>query len=133
MTEPRTERDGVMIDESVHEIYKQLTEGTDPVNTPLRSMKDVFMWAVCLGYERGERRPITGKKVMVFRWAQFTAQTDVPLLKAVAIAATADINVLRNRDDILTLAEEYANAGIFELRLTLEQGYNISLWELLVR
>ncbi|MGZ8570848.1 MAG: hypothetical protein ACXWW5_01315, partial [Actinomycetota bacterium] len=86
MSEVEISRDTVAIDESAHEIYKQLTDGSDPVGVPFRTMKDVFMWATCLGCKRGERRVLSGRRVTIFRWAQFSPQTDIPLLKAIALA-----------------------------------------------
>lgn len=130
MTELAVSRDMVAIDEAVHEIYRQLTEGNDPVSVPFRTMKDVFMWAACLGYGRSERRPLTGKRVKIFIWAQFTPQTDVHLLKALAIADSGDVDVLLSQDEILTVAEEYANAGIHELRANVLDEYGQPLWNL---
>lgn len=130
MTEIAMSRDTVTIDEAVHEIYKQLTEGNDLVSVPFRTMKDVFMWAVSLGYRRGERRPLTGKRVTIFRWAQFSPQVDIPLLKALAIADSGDVNVLLGQDQILSIAEEYANAGIHELRARVLDEYGQPLWNL---
>jgi len=131
MAEITASRDTVVIDEAVHEIYRQLTEGNDPVSVPFRTMKDIFMWAACLGYRRGERRPLAGKRVTVFRWAQFAPQIDVPLLKALAIADSGDVNVLLSQDEILTIAEEYANAGIHELRVSVLDEYGQPLWNLI--
>ena len=130
MTEAATGRDTVVIDESVHEIYRQLTEGNDPVSVPFRTMKDVFMWAACLGYQRGERQPLTGKRVTIFRWAQFAPQVDIPLLKALAIADSGDVSVLLSQDEILTIAEEYASAGIHELCASMFGEYGQPLWNL---
>lgn len=121
-------RDTVNIDESVHEIYKQLTDGTDPVTVPFKTMKDVFLWAACLGFERGERRPITGKKLTVFRWAQFSSQYDIPVIKAISLADGADINVSLSQDEILNVIEEYANIGIHELRSRLLNEHGQPLW-----
>ncbi len=133
MTEMDISRDTVVIDEAVHEAYKQLTEGSDPVGVPFRSMKDVFLWAACLGYRLGERRPLlTGKRVTIFRWAQFTPQIDIPLLKAVAIVDSGDVNVLLSQDEILAIVEEYANAGIHELRARVLDEYGQPLWNLVV-
>lgn len=109
-------RDTVTIDESVHHIYKELTDGTDPVTVPFKTMKDVFLWAAALGYKRGERRPIAGKKLTIFRWAQFSAQSDIPLVKAISLADGNDINVLLSQDEMLNVVEEFANVGIHELR-----------------
>ena len=109
-------RDTVSIDETTHEIYKQLTEGNNILSVPFRTMKDVFMWAVCLGVQQGKKMPLATKRVTVFRWAQFDSQTDIPLLKAIAISESGDVNILLKRNDILNTAEEYANAGIYDLR-----------------
>lgn len=130
MTEPDTSRDTVAIDESVHEIYKQLTEGSDPVSVPFRTMKDVFMWAAFIGYRKGDRRPLTGKRITIFRWAQFIEQLDIPLLKALAIADQGDVKVILSQNEILTIAEEYANAGIHELRASLLDEPGQPLWNL---
>jgi len=130
MTEATVNRDTIIIDEDMHDIYRQLTEGNDPVNAPFRTMKDAFMWAAFLGYQRGERKPIAGKRTTIFRWAQFTPQKDIPLLKALALANGGDIDVLLKQDEILTIAEEYANAGIHELRTSLSGQYGQTLWNL---
>lgn len=123
-------RDTVTIDESVHYIYKELTDGTDPVTVPFKTMKDVFLWAATLGYKRGERRPITGKKLTIFRWAQFSAQTDIPVIKSISLADNNDINMLLSQEMMLTIVEEYANAGIHDLRSTLFDQYGQPLWNL---
>lgn len=117
-------RDTVTIDESVHYIYKELTEGADPATVPFKTMKDVFLWAAALGYKRGERRPISGKKLTIFRWTQFSAQADIPILKAISLAERKNIDVLLNQDEVLNCIEEYANAGIHELmsRVLNERG-----------
>lgn len=123
-------RDTVTIDESVHYIYKQLIDGTDPVTVPFKTMKDVFLWAVSLGYKRGERRPITGKKLTIFRWAQFSSQTDIPVVKAISLADRDDINVLLSQDELLNIVEEYANAGIHDLRAKIYEEHGQPLWNL---
>ena len=123
-------RDTVSIDDSVHNIYKQLTEGNDPVDVPFQTMKDVFMWAASLGYQRGERKPICGKRTTIFRWAQFSPQTDIPLIKAMAIADSGDVGVLMRQEDVLTTVEEYANAGINSLESRLLNANGQNLWNL---
>src|SRR6476620_11363999 len=107
-------RDTVAIDKSVHAIYQELTSGTDPVITPFRSMKDVFMWSMLLGVRAGERRPLERREV-IFRWGQFSAEIDVPLIKAVALAMEGDVAVLASRNAMLTTAEEFANGGVHVL------------------
>ena len=123
-------RDTVNIDDSIHDIYKQLTEGNDPIDVPFQTMKDVFMWAASLGYQRGERKPIRGKRTTIFRWAQFSPQTDIPLIKAMAIADSGDVDVLMSQEDVLTAMEEYANAGIIALDSRLSNANDQNLWNL---
>jgi len=123
-------RDTVTIDESVHYIYKELTDGTDPVTVPFKTMKDVFLWSASLGYRRGERRPIVGKKLTIFRWAQFNFQTDIPVVRAISLADGIDINVLLKQDEILTIVEEYANAGIHDLRSNVYEVHGQPLWNI---
>lgn len=121
-------RDTVTIDESVHYIYKELTDGTDPITVPFKTMKDIFLWAASLGFKRGERRPIVGKKLTIFRWAQFSSQTDIPMINAISLADKKDINVLLNQDELLNIVEEYANAGIHALKASLFEEYGQPLW-----
>jgi dnd system-associated protein 4 len=120
----------INIDEGNHGLYKRLTEGTDPISSPFRTMKDVFMWAAVLGYRRGERRPLSGRRIIVFRWAQLAPQTDVPLLKALAIASEDGTEVLRDQSVILSIAEEYANAGIRDLETGIVADNGQPLWNL---
>ncbi|MRR53948.1 MAG: hypothetical protein EG822_05465 [Deltaproteobacteria bacterium] len=126
-----TSRDTVTIDESVHYIYKELTDGADPVTVPFKTMKDVFLWAVTLGYRRGERRPISGKKLTVFRWAQFNSQTDIPVIKAISLTNGENIEVLLSQDEMLTIVEEYANAGIHDLRARIYDDNRQPLYSLI--
>lgn len=123
-------RDTVTIDESVHGIYKELTDGSDPITVPFKTMKDIFLWAASLGYKRGERRPIAGKKLTIFRWAQFSSQVDIPLIKAFSLVDANNINVLISYDEMLTNVEEYANAGIHDLRTRLLDEQGQPLWKI---
>lgn len=130
MTDKQTVREGVTIDESSHEFYRELTEGSDAVSSPFRTMKEVFMWAATLGYATGERLEITGKRVLIFRWAQFSTQVDIPIVKAIAIADSNDLTIVECQDEMLKAAEEYANRGIRELRSAVEAGNSQPLWVL---
>jgi dnd system-associated protein 4 len=109
-------RDTVNIDESVHEIYKQLSEWNDPVNAPFKTMKDVFLWAACLGYKNGSRKRLEGKRVTIFRWAQFNQFTDIPIIKAIALSDFKDLHVLIDQEESLKILEEYANGAIHDLQ-----------------
>jgi dnd system-associated protein 4 len=123
--------DIIYIEEQWHSLFKQLTETNDVSAAPFRTMKDMFMWSASIGFERGTRKQITGKKVGIFRWAQFSPQVDVPLLKALAIADTGDVAVLQDLEKVLVVVQEYANAGICELQQTLLEEYGQPLQNLI--
>lgn len=121
----------VSIENSHHDFYKQLSDSSeDPERCPFRTMKDIFMLAMCLGYRQEQRRPLASGRKQIFHWTQFSEQVDEPILKAIAIAATGDIQVLSNQEEILRIAEEYANAGIHELRTQVEEEIGEPLWNL---
>lgn len=106
-----TRRDTVHIDSKHHDLYSELVGG----EAPFRTMKDLFMLAASVGCESASRTPLSRRQV-IFRWPQFSSQEDVPILRAMAIAETGDTSVLIDQDQVLTIAEEYANAGIEQIR-----------------
>ena len=121
--------DRVNIDESVIQIYKDLTDGANLEETPFGTYKDVFMFAVCLGYKGGSRQRLASGKKHTIRREVFT-ENDFTLLKTIAIAETGDVQVLSRTDEILTIAEEYAHAGIFVLKAKLIDQRGRALWNL---
>lgn len=123
--------DSIYIEEQWHALFKQLTETNDAYAAPFRTMKDMFMWSASVGFQRGDRKPLTGKKIGIFRWAQFSPQVDVPLLKALAIADTGDVAVLQDLEKVLLVVQEYANAGIYELQQALLEEYGQPLQNLI--
>lgn len=105
-------RESVHIDQEHHELYLRLTTGDE---APFKTMKDLFMLAAAVGQARGQRTPITRQRE-IFRWPVFSLQEDVPVLRAIAIAETGSTQVLVDQDQVLTVAEEYANAGIEQIK-----------------
>jgi dnd system-associated protein 4 len=123
------------IDESVIEIYNELREDVKDKaqlsleRSPFPTLKDIFMLSAAFGFKkRGRKKLPTGKKTTI-RLEVFT-ESDIALLKSLAISETEDIKVLGNMSEILTIAEEYAHSGIFELKdLLIDQGGK-PLWNL---
>jgi dnd system-associated protein 4 len=124
--------DRVSIEKKVHELYIELSRQPkkSAEDAPFILMKDVFMWAVSLGVERGKRRKLIGSKEQIFRWDQFSQDIDTPALKAIALAETQDIEVLTDEAHILRIAEEFANEGIWELKSRLLDKPGKALWNL---
>ena len=124
--------DRVSIETDVHQLYRDLTERStrNPETAPFLLMKDVFMWAVALGVHFDQRQELVGSKTQIFRWDQFSESIDLPSLKAIAVAATGDVEVLTHEDEILRIAEEYANAGIHLLKREVVDKPGQPLWNL---
>ena len=120
----RKPRDRIRIDKIHHPTYIALTKPRENENhqdlSPFESMKNIFMLAIFIGYNEEKRIPLGKDKEMIFAWARFSPEEDVPLLRALALAETEDVEVLTNQDRILTIAEEYANGGITEIRKQVE-------------
>ena len=101
-------------------IYGELTKPPDDEKV-FESMKNLFMLAVFMGYPEKKRVPLTsGNRIDIFRWDQL-GEDDVTLLRALALAETGDVAVLSDQGKILTIAEEYANAGIMEIQEKIEE------------
>ena len=108
----------IYIDKSYHPVYKTLTDAEGP-EQPFYSMKNVFMLAVFIGYQQNKRIPVKNK-VDIFSWDVLSRdEENIPLLSALALAATGDIEVLTDQGRIIDIAEEYANAGIIEIKTDL--------------
>jgi len=122
----------VNIENDVHDIYKAITQqsGKDIEEQPFLLMKDVFMWAVALGFQAGRKRPLATGRQQPFRWGQLSQELDVPALQAVAVADSGDVEILMRKDQILRVAEEYANEGIRILKTDLLGQPGRLLWNL---
>ena len=124
--------DRVSIDKDVHDLYKELTEKSNkyPENAPFYLMKDVFRWSVALGVHAGKRKKLK-KREQIFRWDQLSQDIDIPVLRAIAIAETEDIEIIAHEDQILRIAEEYANEGIRGMKGKILSGAGQPLWNLI--
>ena len=127
--------DRVRVETAMHHLFRELTEKSseNPEAAPFIFMKDVFMWAVAVGVDSGRRLPLSDSTTQIFRWDQLSQDLDIPLLKALALAETNDMEMLVHENQILRLAEEYANAGIREIREELLTQGGQPLWNLVAK
>ena len=122
-------RDRVYIDDAVMDIYKALTEDPNPEQSPFATYKDIFLLAACLGFQHGRRKQLSSGARTTIRLDVFREE-GLGLLKALAIADTGDVAVLQKLGDVLTIAEEYAHAGIYDLKAQLLDERGRPLWNL---
>ncbi len=126
-----TRTDRAYIDEAVIDVYRQLKKegNAETEQAPFDTYKDLFMFAVCLGFENGRRtKPRKGEGGEVM--SKVFTEDDLAILKAIAIAETGDIEVLTRFGEILGIAEEYANTGIHEVKSSLVDEGGRPLWNL---
>lgn len=127
-----TRTDRVYIDEGVIDVYRQLKKeaNSEVEQAPFDTFKDLFMFAACLGFQNGRRtKPRKGSNGGEVPSKVFT-QDDLAILKAIAIAETGDVEVLSHFGEILVIAEEYANAGIYDVKSSLLDERGRPLWNL---
>ncbi len=122
-------RDRVYIDDTVMDIYRELTDDPNPEQSPFTTFKDVFLLAACLGLQNGRRKQLSSGARTTIRLDVFREE-GMGLLKAIAIADTGDVAVLRQLGDVLTIAEEYAHAGIYDVKTQLLDERGRPLWNL---
>ncbi|MCA9900614.1 MAG: hypothetical protein KC433_20630 [Anaerolineales bacterium] len=127
-----TRTDRVYIDEGVIDVYRQLKKeaNNEVEQAPFDTYKDLFMFAACMGFENGRRtKPRKGNNGGEVPSKVFT-EDDLAILKAIAIAETGDVEVLNRFGEVLAIAEEYANAGIYEVKSSLLDERGRPLWNL---
>ena len=61
---------------------------------------------------------------------QSAQDIDIPALQAIALSETENVEVLLQEDQILRIAEEYANAGIYEIKREIIDQAGETLWNL---
>lgn len=110
-------RDKIYIDENTHDIYKKLKEELKLFQT----MKDLFLVAASIGFYFQEKKPLEKRKD-IFSKQIFDREIDIPFIYMIALADRKDKEAVNL--DVLSIVEEYANAGIIKLYEDLKDSYN---------
>lgn len=127
--------DRFMAEEKALDFLRSLTSSTyAPRNIEIKSkpfteLKYAFLWAVSLGLNEGKRTPLQGAKDGVFMTSNLNDDQKA-FLYTIAIAETNDLEVIDNEDKVVSIAEEYANTGIYRLRELLLDAPGDELWNL---
>lgn len=101
------------------DIFKQLVTGED---APFATFKDVFMLAVCIGFNNQKRfeLPPGGEQI---HWTVLDSATDQIMINAIALCEEGDLYVLMDTDYAtdkkFPLIEQYASAGMDVLKTIL--------------
>lgn len=108
----------IALDSQNHEKFKELVESDlARALSPFykRTMKDVFMYALGIGFFYRKRQKLV-KKVGTIPTRTLSPH-EIALLKAIAVAEKGSLDVLygENIKEVFEIAEEYANGGITTL------------------
>jgi dnd system-associated protein 4 len=108
-TRGSADRDRFYVQKDKHAEFQRLSQADE---APFGTMKDVWVLAASMGFRAGKRLEMRGGTQHVGFWHYLSAQEDIPLLQAIAVADSGDIRVLADQGQVIRIAEEYANAGI---------------------
>lgn len=120
----------------VRDIYYKLTQGTDPEQMPFETLKDVFMFAACIGFKKNLRKPLEAGPKTDMRMEVFSDK-DKNIMRSMAIAEIGNVDVLNKSSDelisgkVLDIVEEYAYGGILEIKASIIDQPGATLWNLI--
>lgn len=121
LDEPKDSRIHFNVEETQADLYRRWAR-PDAGSSERRifdSISSMFVLAAALAFSRGTRRPISGTRRDVFRWANLD-EINQTLLRSIAISASGGgIEVLTDRGRIADIVEEYAAAGVDILKAEL--------------
>src|SRR5688500_17410874 len=114
------QRDKIYISKSddIQALYLRLKdEKADVPTKPFRYDRDIFLAAVALGFEAKEFRPLEpSDRKERFTWSTLLHdEHTLSTLRAFALSKTNRPDVLIDDDQVATIAEGYANGGIYIL------------------
>lgn len=109
-----SDTDRLFIEKGDREAYNDLE---NRANLKGLSHIDVFCLAMALGFKNGLRTPIKAKDGLI-RFATIK-EKEWRLIRAIAVAASDDLSIAGRLSDCISIAEEYANAGLQLLQETI--------------
>jgi hypothetical protein len=96
-------------------IYRELTGSNDNGEAIIDTMKAVFLISAAMGVSKNKKIDLSSNTTGPFRWHNLNILEEIPIAKALALAATEDITILTSKEKIRDTLEPYANWGIREL------------------
>lgn len=112
--------DRIFIDKKDIDSFDKLRQKPSPFANGQN--KDIFLAAMVVGYHEGVKLPLQSKEGY-FR-TEYLKDEEKTLIKSIAVATTADLNILLDEQKVYSIAEEYATGGISLLREKVQsEGY----------
>lgn len=101
-------RDRIFIDSADRKDFERLKKPDAPLAG--KENKELFMMALIVGYNEGNRIPLKDKYGFVR--LEYLSEKEDAIIKSIAISEEGGLDVLLDKDKVYTIAEEYASGGI---------------------
>jgi hypothetical protein len=88
---------------------------------------ELFILFMCVGFDQGVRRKITGRVSDAARF-EYITEMQMSLIKSVGLAEAESADLLLEEDELLTIPEEYAAGGLMLLASAYDSESNFSSW-----
>ena len=106
--------DRLYVDENGDKKFYDMLKTDEPFFKNNSSNKELFLFAMALGFKNQNRLPFSGKRLGYFLEKDLKYE-DYILLNAIAISETHSLDVLTDKEKIFKIAEEYAHGGLIIL------------------
>ena len=103
--------DRLYIDENGDKKFYDMLKSDEPFFKNYTGNKELFLFAMALGFKNQARVPFSGKRLGYFLEKDLKYE-DYVLLNAIAINETESLDVLTDKEKIFKIAEEYAHGGV---------------------
>lgn len=100
------QRDRVYIDQKYHPVYQRFKADG------MGQMWNLVLLAAAVGFQQGSRKPLSPGAKEILSLSQVSDHEFLMFIRALAIAETKDTKVLLDKGEMLTILEDYANAGM---------------------
>ncbi|MCD5397039.1 MAG: hypothetical protein LRZ96_00390 [Candidatus Pacebacteria bacterium] len=82
-----------------------------------KDLIDIFMVAMAIGFKHKNRIKLTKKEgIILFKSFEANEKKPMTIIKAIAINETGNLDILLDKRELFSIAEEYATGGINILR-----------------
>ena len=95
------------------DVFHALIEGDEPV---FETYKDLMIFSACLGYVEGSRKKLDKGSLEPIDFSVFSGEVDHAIFNMIALTETGEPKIFESQDEMFTIFEEYANAGLEILR-----------------
>ena len=122
-----TARSATSWDPDVKEFVDELRILLKSADGKLASNPQIFFLAMSVGFYKGVRGPKSPRSSDAARF-EYMNEMDVARMRMVAVAESASADVLVSDEDVIDIAEQYANGGLALMRAEQESNPAFSSW-----